>query len=238
LLDKDSVVIAYDYKRGEPRAHLDRKQAHPMLQGDCIDCNQCVAVCPTGIDIRNGTQLECVNCTSCIDACNTIMDKVKRPRGLIRYTSEASIQEGHRFRITKRVGAYSIVLLILLSLLIGLLAVRSDVEATILRTPGMLYQKQEKNKISNLYNIKLVNKTFNNMSVSITCSDPTAEVRWVGNGVHELAAQDIGEGEFFLLLGRSVIRQSKTVVRLQIKSGDQLLDVVETNFIGPVTNTK
>ncbi len=105
MLDKDSLVISYDFVRGEPRGKLKKKDPDPNL-GDCIDCNQCVAVCPTGIDIRHGTQLECVNCTACIDACDDIMDKVGKPRGLIRYASHRQIEEGGKFRLAPRAYLY------------------------------------------------------------------------------------------------------------------------------------
>jgi cytochrome c oxidase accessory protein FixG len=116
LLDKNSVVIGYDYKRGEPRGKLSKLGDSKF--GDCIDCHQCVNVCPTGIDIRNGTQLECVNCTACIDACDTIMDKINKPKGLVRYTSENAIADGTKFKITGRIKAYSFVLFLLLTKLV------------------------------------------------------------------------------------------------------------------------
>jgi cytochrome c oxidase accessory protein FixG len=98
LLDRNSIVIAYDHVRGEPRAKLRRNEERTA--GDCVDCDQCVEVCPTGIDIRNGTQLECVNCTACIDACDMVMDKVRKPRGLIRYASAVAIEGKTGFRWT------------------------------------------------------------------------------------------------------------------------------------------
>jgi cytochrome c oxidase accessory protein FixG len=156
LLDKNSIVVAYDYVRGEPRKHFRKNEERRA--GDCIDCHQCVKVCPTGIDIRNGTQLECVNCTACIDACDHIMDSVGLKRGLIRYASEDNIAKKQKPRFTTSIALYS---LLLLGLLTGLgfgLATRSDTETTILRTPGMLFQKQPDGRLSNLYNFKIVIK--------------------------------------------------------------------------------
>ena len=114
LLDPNTVVVAYDYVRGEPRGKLDKE--NPNKNGDCIDCHLCVAVCPTGIDIRNGTQLECVNCTSCIDACDSIMDKIEKPRGLIRYASMKGIAEKIKFKISPRIILYSVLLVLLLTI--------------------------------------------------------------------------------------------------------------------------
>src|SRR5690606_4405660 len=106
--------------------------------GDCIDCKMCIYVCPTGIDIRNGTQLECINCTACIDACDEIMDKVNRPRGLIRYDSIEGIATGRQKIMTPRAYAYSAVLLVLIAANAVFLGMRSSVELLLLRTPGML----------------------------------------------------------------------------------------------------
>ena len=231
LLDKNSVVIAYDYQRGEPREKL-----HKGLErkaGDCIDCHQCVQVCPTGIDIRHGTQLECVNCTACIDACDSIMDKIDKPRGLIRYTSENAIAKGIKFKVTPRIIGYSVVLFILLGALITLLALRTDVEATILRTPGMLYQELPNQKVSNLYNIKVVNKTFKNLPIEIKIVEPKGTIQWIGKNFAELKEQDIAEGEFFVILDQKDIVQSKTRIKIQVISQGKILGEEESNFIGP-----
>jgi len=231
LLDKNSVVIAYDYNRGEPREKLHKGQERKA--GDCIDCHQCVQVCPTGIDIRHGTQLECINCTACIDACDSIMEKIDKPLGLIRYTSENAISKGIKFKVTGRIIAYSVVLFILLGSLITLLAIRSDIEATILRTPGMLYQELADKKVSNLYNIKIVNKTFQDLPISVKIIEPKGEVKWVGRGIDSLNEQDISEGEMFIILDQASILTNKTKLKIQILSNDKLMDEVETNFIGP-----
>jgi len=231
LLDKNSVVIAYDYNRGEPRGKLHKGEVR--TNGDCIDCHQCVQVCPTGIDIRNGTQMECVNCTACIDACDAIMDKIEKPRGLVRYTSEEAIKTGKKFKVTTRIIGYSIVLSVLLGVLITLLANRTDVEATILRTPGMLFQKQENNQVSNLYNVKIINKTFKDMPIEVRILEPKGTIKWVGNGITNLKEQDISEGEFFAILDKSLIKSTKTEVHIQILSNGVVVDETTTNFIGP-----
>ncbi len=108
LLDKNSVVVAYDYKRGETRAKF--KKNEERTAGDCIDCHQCVKVCPTGIDIRNGTQLECINCTACIDACDHMMESVGFKKGLIRFASENNIALGEKQRYTTRMKLYTLLL--------------------------------------------------------------------------------------------------------------------------------
>lgn len=231
LLDKNSVVIGYDYKRGEPREKLHKNEERKS--GDCIDCHQCVQVCPTGIDIRNGTQLECVNCTACIDACDSIMDKINKPKGLIRYTSENAIASGSKFQITTRIKAYSAVLLILAGTLITLLSIRTDVETTILRTPGMIFQKQEGTKYSNIYNVDLVNKTFKEIPISFEVVQPKGEIKWVGEGIEKLDAQDVAKGEFFLIIDQKDIVSVKTPIKINILSNGKIIDNVTTNFIGP-----
>ena len=231
LLDPNSVVIAYDYKRGEPRGKLHKDEKRTI--GDCIDCHQCVHVCPTKIDIRNGTQLECVNCTACIDECDTIMERINKPKGLIRYTSENSIIRKEKFKITNRIIGYSIILLILLSTLTSLMILREDVETTILRTPGLLFQKLENNKISNLYNIKIVNKTFHKMNVELKLIEPRGEIKWIGNGIIDVNEDGLSEGEFFLIVPKEEVKKTKTKVIIQIMSDNKIVDNAETSFLGP-----
>jgi cytochrome c oxidase accessory protein FixG len=193
MLDKKSMVVAYDYGRGEPRAKL-RKNA-VRTEGDCIDCHQCVQVCPTGIDIRNGTQLECINCTACMDACDSIMDLIEKPRGLIRLDSEEGIAQGSRWKLTPRVIGYSLVLVLLTGVLVGLMVTRSNVEATVLRTPGMLYQKADDGRITNLYNISVINKTNEEIPLTLRLLSPQGELMMAG-GDMVLPQQGIAEGVF------------------------------------------
>ncbi|OYZ44418.1 MAG: cytochrome c oxidase accessory protein CcoG, partial [Sphingobacteriales bacterium 24-40-4] len=158
LLDNQSIIVAYDYERGEPRGKILKNTEQEHL-GDCIDCKVCVHVCPTGIDIRNGTQLECINCTACIDACDMVMEKINRPKRLIGFMSEDQIKTKSPFKLSRKVYAYSVVLLILFSVLSFMLISRSDIETTVLRAGGTLYQLRDNGTVSNLYNAELVNKT-------------------------------------------------------------------------------
>ena len=232
LLDRNTVVIAYDYVRGEPRARM-RKQEF-RSGGDCIDCRLCVQVCPTGIDIRNGTQLECINCTACIDACNGVMDKVKFPRGLIRFTSENAIASKQKFRITTRIVGYSVVLLLLASVLTTLLAFRTETETTLLRTRGQLYQDMGAGRTGNLYNISVVNKTFHDMPLELKAVSPQGEIRFVGPTLRNVRMDSIATAEFFLVLDTRELKGLKTPVTLEIRSRGKLLETVKTNFLGPV----
>ena len=234
LLDKNTVVVAYDYARGEKRGKLHKDEKREL--GDCIDCKACVHVCPTGIDIRNGTQLECVNCTACIDECNSIMDHVGFKRGLIRYTSENAIVSKKKFKITPRIIGYSVILLLLLGTLSTLMAFRSDIETTVLRTPGQLYQKVGEDKVSNLYNIQLVNKTFHNLDLRLRLKSPAGEIKFVGNEITDVNKDSMVEGVFFLILPRNEITNVKTPVRLEVISQGKVVEEVKTNFLGPNDN--
>jgi len=231
LLDKNSIVVAYDYVRGEPRKHF--KKNEERRAGDCIDCHQCVRVCPTGIDIRHGTQLECINCTACIDACDNIMDSVGMNKGLIRYASEDGIAKKQKLRFTTRIALYTVLLTLLLTGLGAGIALRSDTETTILRTPGMLFQKQNDGRISNLYNFKIVNKTTKDFPLSFRLENIKGEIQLIGTDQLIAKNQNISEGEFFVIVDHDQIPERKTKIKIGVYSGDEKIETVKTNFMGP-----
>ncbi len=233
LLDKKSLVVAYDYKRGEKRSKFRKGENRSETdKGDCIDCKQCVLVCPTGIDIRNGTQLECVNCTACIDACDDIMDKINLPKGLIRYASEENISEGKNFQFNGRVLAYSGVLILLLVVLTGLIATRKPIDASILRTPGVLYQKREQNKVSNLFNYKVINKSDEELDIAFIPMTDEMELELVGETV-QLGSQEIASGALFLILPQKQITSGSSDVEVGVYANGKLIETVATKFLGP-----
>jgi cytochrome c oxidase accessory protein FixG len=239
LLDQDSLVVAYDFERGEPRGKYrkPKKDAEPdptqLALGDCIDCKLCVQVCPTGIDIRNGTQLECVNCTACMDACDEVMEKIDRPKELIRYDSHNGILKGQHKIFTPRAIAYSAVLVVLIVIEVFLFANRSDIDTLLLRTPGMLYQEVDENTISNLYNYHLTNKTSNPMNITFSLVNSDGKIRLVGNESPEVPPNGEVEGALFIDLPREELEGNKHAIRIQVISGDQIIDEVKTNFFGP-----
>ncbi len=236
LTDKNSLVVAYDYVRGENRGKLKVREDRSVAgKGDCIDCNQCVHVCPMGIDIRNGTQLECTNCTACMDACDFMMRNVGLPEGLIRMDSEAGIAEGKPFRFTGRILAYSGILVTLLALVGGLLAFRSDVATTMLRTPGMMYQDMPDGRVGNLYNIKMINKTNREINVDLRSLTDGAELRLVGKSLL-IPPQGTAETAAFIVLDREAITKTKTTIRLGVYADQKELETLTTTFVGPVTN--
>ena len=226
---------------GRPRHPLDWKERGPLrksenrsetTKGDCIDCNQCVVVCPTGVDIRNGTQLECINCACCIDACNDMMLKVGFRPGLIRYASEKMIAEKRPWHFTVRSGAYTVVLSVLLIALSYFLFSRNPVEATVLRSPGMLFQEQDSGRISNLYSVKVVNKTMHDLPLEMKDLSGAGMVKVIGNNP-VIAKQSVGEVVFFILMDRSKIKSSKTEVEIGIFSRGKKLDQTRATFVGP-----
>jgi len=231
LLDRNSIIVAYDYIRGEPRGKIKKGED---LKGDCIDCNLCVKVCPTGIDIRNGTQLECTNCTACIDACDSIMDKISRPKGLIRYASEANIAENKPFEWTGRIKAYSFLMFALILVFTGLLTTRNDIDVTIIRVPGQLFQELEDNKISNLYSVKFVNKTFDDLDIRMVRSDGPAEINLIGRESITLPGEQELQVTFFLIVDKGELTSRKTTFNLEIYAGDKKITRMKTNFLGPL----
>lgn len=235
LLDKNSMIVAYDYKRGEPRAKHSKTPAAD--KGDCVDCFQCVRVCPTGIDIRNGTQMECVGCTACIDACNNVMEKIGKPLDLIRYASENGIAKKEPLHYTTRMKLYSGLLGVLVVLLSILLMTRKDVDATIMRTPGMLFQERGSDSVSNLYNIKIANKTLNDIPLTLQIEGISGHIEVIGGKTIAVKKEEESAGTFFVVLPKQVILQRKLSMKIALYQGTRKIDVIKTNFLGPVEET-
>jgi cytochrome c oxidase accessory protein FixG len=236
LIDENTIVVAYDHKRGEQRGHLHRSQSSDQRRraghGDCIDCFECVTVCPTGIDIRNGTQMECVHCTACIDACNHVMSRISRPKGLIRYASLNGIEKGLPLRITPRLVGYSALLLALGALLAVLLLTRSDVETTLLRAQGALFQQMPDGRFSNLYTLRVLNKTSHSMPIELRLEHPAGNLTVLGSNL-AVPAQQSAEASLLVELARDVLKPGSTDVVVGVYSGDRRLETLKTSFIGP-----
>lgn len=230
LLDKNSIVVAYDYVRGEPRGKKTKNNETP--HGDCIDCNLCVKVCPTGIDIRNGTQLECINCTACIDACNMMMEKVHKPLHLIRYDSENNIATKTKFKFTYRIKMYSAVLILLIGLLVTLLATRSMFDSTLLRVPGQILQENEDGTISNLFRIKIVSKSNKTENYELKLSNTDAKIIFVGDKLDSLKAGVETEETFFVKIPKDKIKQRSEKLELKILSEGEVIQTKSLTFIG------
>lgn len=231
LMDEHTLVVAYDDVRGEPRGKLDKTGAG--LKGDCVDCGLCVAVCPTGIDIRNGTQLECINCTACIDACDEVMDKIHKPHNLIGYFSENMIRVKEKPSFTLRMKAYSGVIALLMGALCYFIFSRSDMDITVMRSAGMLYQEQPGGYISNIYNADITNKASLPRSITLKAEDPDVKIKYIqAPGV--VAKGGETKSVFFVYIPAAKIKSLKTDVRLQLVTGGKVVQTVTTTFVGPV----
>lgn len=233
LLDENSLVVAYNHKRGEGRAKFKKNEDRAASgKGDCIDCHQCVNVCPTGIDIRNGTQLECVNCTACIDACDHMMENVGLEKGLIGFLSEKGITTGVKFQWTRRVISYTILLVSMLAVLIILLVTRKDFNTTILRQRGSTYQITNDRKISNIFEINLTNKTQKDYNVTLKLDHSDAEIDLVVDKL-VLKSEDYLKERFVMKLPIDKVKNGKENVTIIVYGNGEEIDRVDTKFIGP-----
>ena len=235
LIDKETINVFYDYKRGENRSKWkkgeDRRAAG---KGDCIDCKQCVVVCPTGIDIRDGLQMECVNCTACIDACDEVMVKVGLPTGLIRYASEREIEEQTKFKFTTRMKAYTVVLALLTGFLGFLLYNRGEMEAKFLKQPGSSFFIRD-GKITNTYNYTFLNKSNETKTVIIKIIEPKdGEITSSAGNRIILKRDAMIKGTVNVSFPESQIKLSKQNLTLGVYDmNGELLDSYTTYFEGP-----
>lgn len=234
LLDDNSMVVAYDHVRGEERGKFKKNEDRDQVgKGDCIDCAQCVHVCPTGIDIRNGTQLECVNCTACIDACDHMMDSVGLEKGLIRFVSENGIKKRERFKWTRRVKAYTVLLVALLGVLVTLLVTRSDIDITILRQRGTTYQMQEGGIVVNIFEINLSNKTKEEYNITLGLDNEKGDIELVVEDL-ELGSEAYVVERFLIRMPISEFEHGKVEVNVIVYGDGEEIDRVKTKLIGPM----
>ena len=237
LLDVNSIIVAYDDKRGEGRHRWQRKQSlderHASGHGDCIDCHQCVSVCPTGIDIRDGLQMECVNCTACIDACDNVMTKLKLPTGLIRYASRNGIEHGQKLTFTPRIIGYSVILTVLISAFLFLVFTRSPVETSLLRAPGALYQTMPDGQVSNLYTMKLANKTHEKKYITLQLENLNGEVSVLGTEL-VVAPDSLAKTSVLVKLPPDQLQYGSTPLVIGVYDGPEKIETLETVFISPL----
>ena len=234
LLDKNTMVVAYDSKRGEPRSKIHKNEDRSSAgKGACIDCLQCVHVCPTGIDIRNGTQLECINCTACIDECNHMMEAVNQEKNLIRFVSENGIKAGTPFQWTLRVKAYSAVLLGLFIVFGALLITRKDFETNIIRQRGSTYSIDNKGIVSNIFEVDILNKTQEDYQISLKSTDPQVEIEVVGGHIF-LESEAETKERIVVKVPNSLLKDGVKKLKIEVYGNGEKVDEVKTKFIGPL----
>lgn len=234
LLDPNSMVVAYDHKRGEERAKFKKSEDRAGSgKGDCIDCHQCVNVCPTGIDIRNGTQLECVNCTACIDVCDHMMDGVGLEKGLIRFVSENGIKTGLPFQWTRRVKAYTALLAGMIIVLVTLLVTRTDFETKIFRLRGSTYQMSKDGSVSNIFEINVTNKTHYDYNIELKTDHPNAKIEVVVDHLFLKREAQLKE-RIIVTFPLEAIHHGKEDITIIVYGNGKEIQRVKTKFIGPM----
>ncbi len=234
LLDQNTMVVAYDEVKGETRAKIHKGENRKSVgKGDCIDCKQCIHVCPTGIDIRNGTQLECINCTACIDACDHMMESVGHDKGLIRFVSENGIKDRTPFQWTKRVKAYSFLLIGLLVTLTVLLLTRKSFETNVTRQRGSTFQVDERGLVSNVFEVRMLNKTHDTYAIRFKSDDPSAEIELVGEDI-VLKSESKEKALIVVKMPNASLENGMKKFKIHIFGNGHEIEVIQTKFIGPM----
>jgi len=242
LIDRDTITVTYDAVRGEPRGRLARPRTTETpdpaaRRGDCIDCAQCVTVCPTGIDIRNGIQLECVNCTACMDACDDVMQRLQRPTGLIRLTSHNAIQTGAAHWLTTRVKAYAAVWVVLLAAAVTLVAARPAADVLILREPGLLFAELDNDELANFYSVQVINRLATSRQFDYRAVEPAGATVAALGPIAEAPPNSLVEGRLVLRVPRSALAGASTPVRIEVRSEGEIVQTVASSFLGPAAGS-
>lgn len=228
LLDNQSLVVAYDETRGEPRGFI-QKNVDQDKKGDCIDCGLCVQVCPTGIDIRNGTQLECVNCTACIDACDEVMVKINKPKKLIGFYNHDYITTREKFKVGIKGYGYAALLIILTTVFSSLIYKREDVQTTVLRASGSMFQKRPDGSIANLYNAELVNKTNKDIKFVFKSDNANDKIEFIQADT-VLLKEGVAHLTFFLVKKQTDISEFKAKVTFNVEVEGEVISSTRTTF--------
>ena len=231
MFDQDTMQISYDYNRGEPRGKYNKKEERK--EGDCVNCFKCVQVCPTGIDIRNGLQMECVGCTACMDACDEVMDALHFEKGLIRYASENEISNGKKFVFNARMKSYSVLLFVLFAILMSLVLTRKSIDTYISRVKGPLYQEVGEDKLSNLFDAKIINKTKYDTPISLKLEEKKGEIKLIGKKEIILKNEAINEFVFFLEIPKKEIKERSSNIKIGVYKDGEKIQVIRTKFLGP-----
>ena len=232
IIDRHTITVVYDAVRGEPRRRLTREEG-PTAGGDCVDCHQCVTVCPTGIDIRNGIQLECVSCAACVDACNDVMRRVGRPEGLIRHTSHAAVAGTAHRRLAPRVWAYGLVWLVLVMAVTLVMVRRQVLDVVVLRQPGTMYATLPNGDVTNFYNVQVFNRSRRPQPYVLQMTEPsTAAITPLGLP-SEVGAHDLVEGRMLVTMPAAGLAAGANRIRLVVRSGARTTQQIDSSFVAP-----
>ena len=235
MFDKDTLTISYDAARGESRGPRKRevKPAQVGL-GDCIDCQLCVQVCPTGIDIRDGLQMECIGCAACIDACDSIMDKMGYPRGLVSYTSEHQLQGGKTRLLRPRLIGYSAVLLVMIAALVVALIERPMVSLDVTKDRGM-FRENSQGLIENIYSLKVINKTQQRQDYRLELVDAEG-FQLQGKTRLSLAPGEISDVPVSVALLADKPASSSQTLRFRVVDVDEpwIYSAADSRFVAPL----
>ena len=236
MFDQDTLIVSYDPRRGEARGSRKRGADYRADGlGDCIDCELCVQVCPTGIDIRNGLQYECIGCALCIDACNSVMDKMEYRRGLIRYTSEHQLAGGKTHWIRPRIVGYLLVLSVMIGVFSYNIVGRIPLELTVIRDRNQLYVTTDSGKIENIYTLQLVNmdKAMHEFEISINGLEK-AEI--IGQTLHTLNGGEVSAISLRLRVAPQELDKPSSEFNFEVKATDMpsLQASSESRFLKPL----
>ena len=231
LLDRQSLIVGYDTARGEQRAPW--RKGEERTAGDCIDCRLCVSTCPTGIDIRDGLQMECIHCTQCIDACDAVMDRVGLDRGLIRYTSQAELESGPRAFLRPRLVVYSAILLVMFGAFTVSLAEKQSADVTLLRGLGAPFTIQASGEISNQIRIKIANRSHEQRSYRIELGDAAGMTLIAPENPLTVAAGETEMTAAFIMVPASAFQDGESTVTVRISDGVDFAEDVECRVLGP-----
>ena len=230
MFDKDTLIVSYDAARGEPRGSR-KRGAEAAELGDCVDCQLCVQVCPTGIDIRNGLQYECIGCAHCVDACAQVMDKMSYAPGLIRYTTEHELSGGETHWLRGRSVGYAVICLALIGAFIYALTVRSPFAFDIIRERDNLYHLQPDGRVRNDYQLKVMNKTQSDGSYTVRVVSP-AHIEMVSGNAMDVPAGVVRDDVLQLVSSDS--SRANVSVAIEVCQGERCV-TEETRFLSPVT---
>ena len=233
LLDRRSLIVGYDPKRGEPKAALRARGGAPGAVGDCIDCAACVITCPTGIDIREGLQMECIHCTQCIDACDVVMAKVGKPRGLIRYGSRDEFEGRARRILRPRIVIYPVIMVLVWGGLAWALARRGDADVTVLRGIGAPYGLLPDGRISNQLRVKVVNRTSEIRRYAIAIPGaPDLSLVCPDNPL-EVAPGKTGTASVFVMASKESFTHGLREIDVAVADGAAFETQIHYRLVGP-----